>query len=331
MIAIAGAAAVSPLGLDWRGLASGRGAHPATLLRATHPEVAGFEVPPIPPERDAGDAKSRRVMSRGARFAAIAARDALREAGWATRKGVGYWLGVGASGGPLAELVAMLGLSLDAGAVSLARLGSDGLLASNPVHTFQVLNNFSMCHGAILDGTTGPTGAFYSRGAGTVHALAEAMYALESGDCERALAGGSDTALHPVTWAELARDGFAAGGLVPSEGAGVLALARAADGPLAFVEHAGVGDASPARGVELVAIAPWGAEVRPRLTALARETGARELFDATAALGESLAATPALAWLVAVDLLRVGRARRAAVLSQGPDGELGVVVLRGAG
>jgi hypothetical protein len=101
--------------------------------------------------------------------------------------------------------------------VSLARLGADGLLASNPLDTFRVLNNFTMCHGAILEGTTGPNGAFFSRGTGTVHALAEAVHAIESGDCERALAGGSDTALHPATWAELARDGFT--DLVPSAGA----------------------------------------------------------------------------------------------------------------
>jgi hypothetical protein len=356
-VAIVGAAAVSPRGLGWRGLGDPGIPNAATLLAATHPDVHGFEVPALPDGCDAGDAKSRRLMSRSARFAAIAARDALREAGWSERGDTGYWLGVGASGGPLDEIVAMLKIATEGDAISLARLGADGLLVSNPLHTFQVLNNFTMCHGAILEGTCGPNGAFFSRGSGTVHALAEAVYAIESGDCERAIAGGADTALHPVTWAELVRDGFAARGLVPSEGAGVVALARNAEAPLnlkgypprkeipvlrtrtgidqspqaplAIVEHIGVGDNPGAtEAADLIVIAPWGEPARGRLRKLAR--GAAEIIDVTAAFGEALAATPALAWLAALDRIVAKRAHRAAVLSIGPDGEIGIVVLRGA-
>ena len=326
-VAIVGAVAVSPRGLGWRGLGDAGTACAATLLAASHPDVRGFEVPALAEADDAGDAKTRRLMSRAARFAAIAARDALREAAWTDRTDVGYWLGVGASGGPLGEIATMLNLSREGDAVSMARLGSEGILASNPLHTFQVLNNFAMCHGAILEGTTGPNGAFFSRGAGTVHALGEAVHAIADGDCSRALAGGADTALHPVTWAELVRDGL--GGLVPSEGAGVLALARAADttAPLAMLESVSVGDGEAPADADLVVIAPWGDAARMRLHALAR--GA-EVIDATAMLGEALAATPALAWLVALARIAAGRARRATVLSLGPDGELGTVVLRGA-
>jgi len=327
-IAIVGGSAVSPAGLGWRGMMD-RQPNRATLLAVTHPAAGGFEVPAIPAEHDAGDAKSRRLMSRSARFAAIAARDALREAGWSDRTDVGYWLGVGASGGPLSEIVTMLQISIDEGAVSLAKLGAEGLLASNPLHTFQVLNNFTMCHGAILEGTGGPNGALFSRGAGTVHALGEAIHAIESGDCDRALAGGADTALHPVTWAELVRDGFAERGLVPSEGAGVLALARVGTAvPLAIIEHASVGDAHGAiDDADLVVIAPWGEPARGRLRDLA---GSRTVLDLTAIHGEALAATPALAWLAAVDQITAGRSQRATILSLGPDGELGVVVLRRA-
>jgi len=321
-VAIVGAAAVSPLGLGWRALGDRGEPRAQTALRRSHPHVAGFEVPAIPEALDAGDAKSRRLMSRAARLAAMAARDALRDAGWTDRGGVGYWLGVGASGGSLSELVAVLELAMHDGGVSLARLGADGLLASNPLNTFQVLNNFTMCHGAILEGTTGPNGALFSRGAGTVHALAEAVYAIESGDCERALAGGADTALHPATWAELARDGFAE--LVPSEGAGLLALARDAAAPLAIVESAGVGDTAAIRDADLYVLAPWGEPARARLRELARGPS----IDVTAWRGEALAAAPALAWLAALARIASGRARRAAVLSLGPDGELGVVVLR---
>ncbi len=350
-VAIVGAAALGPHGLGWRGLGdlAERGLpsaatllaatqSAATLLAATHPGTRGLEVPAIAPDDDVPP-KALRLMSRAARFAAIVLREALREAGWTERAGVGYWLGVGASGGPLHELVAMLQLAREGDHVSLERLGREGLLASNPLQSFQVLNNFTMCHGAILEGTSGPNGALFSRGAGTVHALAEAIYAISDGDCARALAGGADTALHPVTWTELVRDGFAAGGLVPSEGAAVLALADAAvtAAPLAFVEFAGVGgpaDAAaahaPGADAELVVIAPWGEHARELLHARAYTgAGTREVIDATAQLGEALAATPALAWLVALDRIVSGRARSACVLSLGPDGELGTVVLRG--
>ena len=163
-VAIVGAAAVSPLGLGWRGLGDAGDPRKATLLAATHPAVRGYEVPEMPEGRDAGDAKSRRLMSRSARFAAIAARDALREAAWPERGAVGYWLGVGASGGPLGEITAMLNIASEHGEVSLARLGGEGLQVSNPLQRFQVLNNFVMCHGAILEQVGGPNGALFSRG-----------------------------------------------------------------------------------------------------------------------------------------------------------------------
>lgn len=327
-VAIVGAGAVSPSGLGWRGLADARPAARPTLLAETHPDVRGFETPPIAPEHDAGDLKSRRLMSRSARFAAIAAREALRESGWSKRDDVGFWLGCGASGGPIGELVKVLALSRENGAVSLAKLGVEGLAASNPLNTFQVLNNFAMCHGAILEGIMGPNSALFSRGAGTVHALAEAVFAIEDGDCDRALAGGADTALYPITWSELVRDGCVSHGFVPSEGAGIVALARSDDpGALAIVERvAVVEDASLSIDAESVVIAPWGDPARSRLHAL---VGDRPALDITARSGDALAATPALAWLAALDLVVSERARRVAVLSIGTDDELGVVVLRG--
>ena len=47
--------------------------------------------------------------------------------------------------------------------------------ACNPLFAFQLMNNFTLCHGAIRGGLGGPNGAFFSRGAGTVRALAEAV------------------------------------------------------------------------------------------------------------------------------------------------------------
>ena len=105
---------------------------------------------------------------------------------------------------------------------------SAGLTAANPLFAFQLMNNFTLCHGAILGGLHGPNSAFFSRGAGTVTALREAAFAVAGDEAPIALAGGSDSALHPVTRAELGRGGWIASDLAPAEGAALLALGATA-------------------------------------------------------------------------------------------------------
>ena len=84
-----------------------------------------------------------------------------------------------------------------------------------------------------------------------------------------------------------------------------------------------------ARPRDLFVIAPWGAEARRVLhEAVARHAGEAVVIDTSAALGEALAAAPALAW-VALDALQRGPQRRAVVLSAGIDGGWGLVVLEG--
>lgn len=331
-VAVVGCGAVSTHGIGWRGLAGA--APPAAGTTAA--------VPPIAADRDAGNPKVRKTMSQAARLAAIALREALAAAAWTeSRDAIGYYLGVGASGGPLAEVIAMFDASVIDGGLSMARLGDAGLRACNPMFTFQVLNNFAMCHGAILEGTGGPNGAWFSRGSGTVAALAEAVHALGDGDCDRCLAGGADTALHPVTLAELERDGFAAEGLTPGEGAAVLALAAAPETtPLARVEGVQVwpGRAMPLAAAVAAAAALWPAPDRvvisawggPPLATLRRACDTAlpgvAVVDAGARLGETLAAAPALAWATGLDLI-AGGAARVLCLSAGTDRDLGAVLL----
>jgi 3-oxoacyl-[acyl-carrier-protein] synthase II len=232
----------------------------------------------------------------------------------------------------------------------MVRLGSDGIAACHPLHAFHLLNNFTLCHGAIDIGATGPASAFFSRGGGTVIALMEAIHAVADGDCERALAGGADSALHPVTWAELARCGLAERGLVPGEGAALLAIAPAGHtaalahvvdvrlyrldaGPwpqaeaLCALPFAAQVHAGPE--ADVVVIAAWCPAVEEQLAALAAaiHPGAAVL-RVNRVLGETLAASAALAWIVAVDCLQGGAHRTARVLSAGPDGDLGDVLLR---
>jgi beta-ketoacyl synthase-like protein len=325
-IPVVGAGALSAAGLGRQAIVDGMLARGGAPPSAAVPEDA-LDADPTP-------ARARGRVSRSAVLAAIAARGALSDAGWTDqRQELGFFLGVGASGGALGEIEAILRASLEGGALSLARLGAVGLGVSNPLFTFSTLHNFTLCHSAILEGTGGPNAAFFSRGGGTLVALAEAVQALRDGDCSRTLVGGADTALHPVTWAELVEQGRAIDGLVPGEGSAILALGSGGR-PMANLEYHAI-NALPgslsAAGLSHVVLAPWGDPPRRRLAALARQhfPGAR-LLDVTSRLGECLAAQPALGWAAAVELVVRGAASRVLVLSEGLDGVTGSVVFGAA-
>lgn len=344
---VRGAAAVSAHGFDWRGL--GRAVQAGATrpgesrqLAASHGRVNAFEVPAIPAGLDV-DARALKLMSHPARLAAVALRLALDDAGWgeAGREDLGLFMGVGASGGAMDELSAMLDASIVDQRFSVARFGQAGLAACNPLYAFQLMNNFTLCHGAILEGLGGPNGAFYSRGTGTLAALWEAWWQVADGQCAQALAGAADSALHPVTWDGLRETRSA---LVPGEGAALLALSGEADGALARVAHVGfcgaaawqaqdggsglVAEMGALGPPDLVVLSAWDVAARDALRAVtAAHAAAAHRVETAPHLGEALAATPALAWCVALDLLQGGAARRAWVLSAGPDGGLGVLAL----
>jgi 3-oxoacyl-(acyl-carrier-protein) synthase len=392
-VVIAGAAAISAHGASWRGLGE-------ALL-------AGGSLPGVPAETPLANPKARnarKMMSRGAYLAAAALGDLMRDVGWTAeqRESAGYFLGVGASGGSLDDVTSLLDASLisdgESTTFSLPAFGEHGLAACNPLLAFQLMNNFTLAHGAIFEGLGGPNSALFSRGSGTTHALIEAVHAIRAGDCDHAIAGGADSATHPVTHAELVREGFVERGLVPAEGAALVALAslvvaspavassdaalgsRAAGSPAvasfapaaiiegcaiascrgsalvlaiadaverAFAEAGGAstacGEPTPfdvtaptTRGfgdVDVVVIAPWGSPVAGVATSWARERFPTAVVVDTSALGATLAASPALAWVAAIDMLATRRGRplgaqRAIVIDIGVDDEIGAVVLR---
>ncbi len=256
----------------------------------------------VPEPRDRGEARARMMMSRGALLGAVAMTRAIEDAGWEAPGQVGCWMGVGGSGPDMTQLEALLRKSYLEGRLSMAELGGRGLRAVTPLFAFQLMNNFSMCHGAILNGVDGPNGVFYSRGAGTAYALEEGWHAIASGACDFALVGGADDALHPLASEELRREGWLARGITPGEGAAVLALSSRPTGPRVLAGNAG----------PLLALRDqqrvdrrlvWGAT--PELQEC---LGPGEPLD----LPACLAATPALAWVEALrDLEGTTRVRTA--------------------
>lgn len=281
-VPVVGVGVIGGWGRAWQGL-------------ATHTQVPAA-VADLPPPIDRADAFARRVVSRPAVFAAVALADAVASAGWsAPLHDVGLWLGVGASGGPLSQMAKLLRRSLDdAGALDLQVLGRRGLRAVNPLFAFQLMNNFTLCHPAICHDLRGPNAAFFSRGSGTLVALDEARRAILAGECARAIAGGSDSALHPVTALEAAVER-------PSEGAALLALG--AGTPLAWLDDCFYQRARPEPHPDDLDLGPFG---------------------------EALAASPAIGCAAAVDLLQRGVRDRVRVVTSGHDGQFGVAVLRAA-
>ena len=133
-VPIVGAAAIAAHGDGWRGL----GEAALAMTAGTHVKLPG-----IPAETPLSTPKARKMMSRGAYLAARCLADLLADVTW-RRGNVGYFLGVGASGGSLDDVTALLDASIVDGELSLPRFGDRGLAACNPLLAFQLMNNFTI-------------------------------------------------------------------------------------------------------------------------------------------------------------------------------------------
>ena len=289
--------------------------------------------------------RQKKMMSHSAWLSYLALHRTLLACDWSTeREETACFLGVGASGSDEAELSRIVGASLDSDAkFSISQFGSAGLAACNPLFAFQLMNNFTLCHGSILEKLGGPNAAFYSRGVGTALALAEACFALEENQTHRALAGGADTSLHPVTHLELLRTGKIEGGLKPAEGAAYLALTNEPNELRNtndfYIEHVSFygggrrGDLTQwvdralfkiqPSASDRVFILPWGRETRAVFKKIFHP---RPIQDLSESIGESLAAAPAIAWVEALRRMTQNGDERGIILNAGIDGGLGAVV-----
>src|SRR5688500_13842026 len=112
-VPIVGAGAITAHGRDWRGLGqalrSGRCQPTASIeLAVSHPGTRSFEVKTLSAPESVIEKRARVLMSRSAILAAMATHAVLGETGWrGSLDDVGFYLGVGASGGSLAELTSM--------------------------------------------------------------------------------------------------------------------------------------------------------------------------------------------------------------------------------
>lgn len=184
-------------------------------------------------EDDPSLARTARLMSRGAWLAAVAVRRALQDQTVNPAETAAF-LGVGPSSGAVNDIGRILSASIEDGAISPPRFARRGVAACNPLLTFQLMNNFTLCHAAIREGLQGPNGAFFD---GADHALREAIVALD--EAPHALVGAADTRLHPLS----RREATQAGPL--GEAAVVLLLGRTAAAPRAWIERSDGPDTIP--------------------------------------------------------------------------------------
>lgn len=195
--------------------------------------VEGFRARKVLPDR-----KAIKLMSRETQLAVAAALEACGGPEAPARLGIepsrfGAWSSAGYEVTPLADVLEMMGLSRDPddpSRVSIARLFDEGREAYNPLHPLKTLPNMPLSHASIALGIQGPYGAMGSSPATGIAALIEAADSLARGECDAALALGSDDLVDVFRTTWLGEAG-ALEHLVPGEAAAALLLRRPGDVP----------------------------------------------------------------------------------------------------
>jgi 3-oxoacyl-[acyl-carrier-protein] synthase II len=239
-VVVTGVGLVSPLGNSLResvaALARGDSAiGPATLFNATHlgahavAEVKNFNA------RDYFRVpKALKLCDRAARFAVAAAAMALEDARWAEpADAIGIVLGAGGCDLQVGDLACAIGPDPDARAVEDLSFFVDRIMSGlNPLWLLATLPNMTSAHVAIQVGALGPNSTITSDWAAGLQAIGEGVDWIRAGEAGVVLAGGTESAIMPLVFADFEQAGLlrqppdADEGLrfVPGEGAAVFLL-----------------------------------------------------------------------------------------------------------
>ena len=200
---VTGLGAVTPIGNDvgtfWTNLTSGvSGVAEISLFDASDLEVRiAAEVKGFDP-RDWMDFKQARRMSRFSQLAVAAARQAIDDAGLQigdhNRDDVAVVMNTG--GGGLQEVAV--------GEVTLTTRGPDRV---SPFMVPTMSPSMAACQISIQNGIRGPVITSVAACASGVQAFVEAQRLIEHGDVDVVIAGGTESAIMPVSFAALANMG----------------------------------------------------------------------------------------------------------------------------
>lgn len=236
-VVVTGCGAVTPLGdlaPSLAAIAAGTTAlaEPTLLDPAPFASRLGAEVGAFDARAHFRKPKALKLTDRRTRLAVAACATAVADAGICGEalEGAGVLLGTASSDLLAADLARAL--APDPGRRSatdvpfFAGRVLDGL---NPLWLLQVLPNLASAHVAIQLGARGPNSTAMTDAAAGLQAIGEAASWIAGGECDAAVAGGADTAMHPVAWAGYEQAGLfepdASGRrFAPGEGSAALVL-----------------------------------------------------------------------------------------------------------
>jgi len=262
-IVITGVGLVTPYGVGkdifWEGLTSGRSAigYLSNIDTTDLPVKIGGEIKDFDPESYLGK-KEARKMDRFTQFAVVAGMEAIKDARIdlerIDKERVGVIIGSGIGGIHILEQQHSLLLEKGPGRIS-------------PFFIPMLISNMASAYLSIMFGFTGISFSVNTACATGATAIGEAVKAIQAGECDIVITGGTDAAITPLSVAGFAnmkalstrndepekasrpfdaeRDGF-----VMAEGAGILVLetleSARSRGAYIYAEVAGVGSTSDA-------------------------------------------------------------------------------------
>ena len=204
--------------------------------------LRAYRIPDFAPEKYVTQRKSLKVMARDIQLAVAAAGSAMKDAGINGQAGSsaerwGVVVGSGVLNHELDELAqSVSGCIGEDGDLDLKRFGEDGIPGLFPLWLLKYLPNMPACHISILYDLQGPNNTLTAGTSSGLQAVGEALRIIQRGDADLMLAGGAESKLNPVGYAEykglrvLSSDGVyrpfdeRSNGLALGEGAGFVVL-----------------------------------------------------------------------------------------------------------
>jgi 3-oxoacyl-[acyl-carrier-protein] synthase II len=238
---LTGIGLVSPLGNSLReslaALARGDSAiGSATLFDATHlgshsvAEVRNFNA-----RSHFKFPKALKLCDRASKFAVAACAMALEDARWISpADSIGVVLGAGGCDLQIGDLARAIGDDPEGRAANDIPFFVDRVMSGlNPLWLLATLPNMTSAHVAIQIGALGPNSTVTSDWAAGLQAIGEAVDWIRAGEASAVFAGGTESAIMPLMFADLEQAGLLAQGaavhdgdmpFVPAEGAAVFLL-----------------------------------------------------------------------------------------------------------
>jgi 3-oxoacyl-(acyl-carrier-protein) synthase len=208
-VAVTGIGLVTPLGVGREENSEAARRGPATPQPPDPEEAQALPTPLVcrvpdhfDPRRYLKRRKDLKLMARANRLAVAAARLAVEDAGLgdADLTEAGLWFGVGCEPGDSSDLLPALPPSRGPdGDIDPARLATDGMGRINPLSSLKTLPNMSLAHVSIAVGAMGPNQALCAGREAGARALLEAARAVADGAVRVALAGAADA---PIAFGE---------------------------------------------------------------------------------------------------------------------------------